>query len=241
MTMWSGFGSRASSAIIAGAKSSATVQQMQPLASSMIASRGQAASAQPLRRSPSTPTSPNSLMMSASRRPPACASRWRISVVLPAPRKPVTMVTGVLASMRGPFRGAKLREHERRRARDDALAEGERPLAPGNDSVGRGGVEARGGHDILDMLFARRDRRRHRSIFPARRARLCKAACRRKGTRRHERDVGLRRETLAERGEQRRAQRPLSDLQVTQTSRVAAGALPACRRARSGDRERGRG
>ena len=50
MTMWSGFGSRASSALTAGTKSSATVQQMQPLASSMIASRGQASSAQPLQQ-----------------------------------------------------------------------------------------------------------------------------------------------------------------------------------------------
>ncbi len=44
---------------------------------------------------PSTPTSPNSLMISARRRPAAFSSTWRIRVVLPAPRKPVTMVTGI--------------------------------------------------------------------------------------------------------------------------------------------------
>ena len=51
------------------AKSSATVQQMQPLASSMILSSGQASTPQPFRISPSTPTSPNSLMI--KREPPA--------------------------------------------------------------------------------------------------------------------------------------------------------------------------
>jgi hypothetical protein len=44
----------------------------------------------------STPTSPNSLMTNARRRPPAFSSKWRIIVVLPAPRKPVTMVAGIL-------------------------------------------------------------------------------------------------------------------------------------------------
>ena len=53
----------------AGTKSSATVQQMQPLASSMMLSSGQVSTPQPCRMSPSTPTSPNSLMISASRRP----------------------------------------------------------------------------------------------------------------------------------------------------------------------------
>ena len=82
----------------AGMKSSATVQQMQPLASSTMFSSGQLSMPQRCRISPSTPTSPNSLTMSASRRPSAFASRWRTSVVFPAPRKPVTMVTGILAS-----------------------------------------------------------------------------------------------------------------------------------------------
>ena len=43
---------------------------------------------------------------------------------------------------------------KRRRARDDALAEGKRSLAPGNEPVGRGGVALRGRHDILDVFAA---------------------------------------------------------------------------------------
>ena len=43
---------------------------------------------------------------------------------------------------------------------------------------------------------------------------------------RPERDIGLRRETLAERGEQARASGPSSDLQVTQTSRAAVWREP---------------
>ena len=82
----------------AGTNSSATVQHRQPLASSTMFSSGQAALPQPLRISPSMPTSPNSLTMTASRRPCALARTWRISVVLPAPRKPVTMVQGTRAS-----------------------------------------------------------------------------------------------------------------------------------------------
>ncbi len=99
MMRWSGGGSRASSCSIAGRKSSATVQQMQPLASSMIEPSVQTGSPQFFaispRISPSTPTSPNSLMISARRRPAALARIWRISVVLPAPRNPVTMVAGI--------------------------------------------------------------------------------------------------------------------------------------------------
>ena len=87
--------SRASSASMAGTKSSATVQHRQPLASSTMFSSGQDSMPQARRISPSTPTSPNSLTISARRRPFACSSRWRISVVLPAPRKPVTTVTGI--------------------------------------------------------------------------------------------------------------------------------------------------
>ena len=95
MTMWSGSGSSASSLSIAGKKSSATVQQMQPLASSMIVSAAQAGSPQPFSMSASMPMSPNSLMMRARRRPLAFCRRWRIRVVLPAPRKPVTIVAGI--------------------------------------------------------------------------------------------------------------------------------------------------
>ena len=45
--------------------------------------------------SPSMPSAPNSLTITAIRRPPACSSKCRTSVVLPAPRKPVTMVAGM--------------------------------------------------------------------------------------------------------------------------------------------------
>jgi len=49
--------------------------------------------------------------------------RWRISVVLPAPRKPVTMVTGVLASMECRSLGWRRSSGgERRRPRYDAPA-----------------------------------------------------------------------------------------------------------------------
>src|SRR4029077_4512489 len=84
---------------MAGMKSSATVQQMQPLASSTILSAGQLASAHDLRISPSTPSLPNSLTSTASFLPLALLIRCRISVVLPDPRKPVTTVTGTLASV----------------------------------------------------------------------------------------------------------------------------------------------
>ena len=78
----------------AGTKSSATVQQMQPFASSTISSSVQFSTPQLRRISPSMPTSPNSLTMIARRLSPAPSSRLRISVVLPAPRKPVTTVQG---------------------------------------------------------------------------------------------------------------------------------------------------
>ena len=57
----------------------------------------------------STPRSPNSLISSARRLPPAFSTRWRTRLVLPAPRKPVTIVAGILVSsslrMRAPARG----------------------------------------------------------------------------------------------------------------------------------------
>ncbi|MCY1240211.1 hypothetical protein D9M72_530470 [compost metagenome] len=67
------------------------------------------------------PNSPNSLTITAMRRPWALSSMWRSSVVLPEPRKPVTMVTGSLASV---FIGcpmaklAGIRDDDRQRARD---------------------------------------------------------------------------------------------------------------------------
>ena len=43
-------------------------------------------------------SSPKSLTITASRRPSQRSSRLRNSVVLPAPRKPATTVTGMLAA-----------------------------------------------------------------------------------------------------------------------------------------------
>src|SRR6185503_12925540 len=77
-----------------GMKSSATVQQMQPLVSSTISPGAQAFAAHSSTNPPSNPASPNSLTMTAMRRPSACVSSERSNVVLPAPRKPVSTVTG---------------------------------------------------------------------------------------------------------------------------------------------------
>ncbi|MCY1233990.1 hypothetical protein D9M72_465570 [compost metagenome] len=93
---------RSASCSITGRNSSCTVQQTQPLASSYSApSRSLPSSSQPMpqprRMSPSMPSSPNSLTTTAMRRPSALPRMWRSSVVLPLPRKPVTMVTGILA------------------------------------------------------------------------------------------------------------------------------------------------
>ena len=77
ITMCSGGGTRASRRCMVGTKSSATVQQMQPLASSTMSSSAQVASPQPSSSSRSTPISPNSLMISAMRRP----SAWRKQVL----------------------------------------------------------------------------------------------------------------------------------------------------------------
>src|SRR5260370_1830110 len=76
----------------AGTKSSATVQQRQPLASSTMFSCGQDAAPQALRISPSIPTSPNSFTITANRPPFPDANTWRISVVLPPPNNPGTIL-----------------------------------------------------------------------------------------------------------------------------------------------------
>ena len=94
MTMASSGCSRDNSLSMVGMKSSATVQQMQPLVSSTISPGAQALAAHSSTRPPSKPASPNSLTMTAMRRPPASLSNARSSVVLPAPRKPVSTVTG---------------------------------------------------------------------------------------------------------------------------------------------------
>src|SRR3954454_24268849 len=94
MTMASSGRSRASNLSIVGMKSSATVQQMQPLVSSTISPGAQAFAAHSSTSPPSNPASPNSLTNTAMRRPSACVSSERSNVVLPAPRNPVSTVTG---------------------------------------------------------------------------------------------------------------------------------------------------
>src|ERR1700722_4003530 len=77
-----------------GTKSSATVQQMQPLVSSTMSPGAQALAAHSSTNPPSKPASPNSLTITAMRRPSAWVSSERSNVVLPAPRNPVSTVTG---------------------------------------------------------------------------------------------------------------------------------------------------
>ena len=115
-------------------------------------SSGQASLPQPLRISPSMPTSPNSLTMTARRRPCALAMTWRISVVLPAPRKPVTIVQGMRARfcvvpVMNLFLAllllARVLRNQGRDARDQAALERRRPAAPGHNAVGGAGEEPR--------------------------------------------------------------------------------------------------
>ena len=139
MTMWSGGVSRPRIFSMAGRKSSATVQQMQPLESSMMSSAPQASLPQSASTCPSKPTSPNSLTISAIFRPPGFCSRWRISVVLPAPRKPVTIVAGMrvwLALMALPSGKAAGRPRRTRRGRRS-------PRPPGSGGPARRGSGGR--------------------------------------------------------------------------------------------------
>ena len=94
--MCSGGDGRLKSFSSAGTKSSATVQHRHPFGSSTMSSLVQPFIPQPSMKEPSKPMSPNSLTSTASRRPSAFSKRWRTSVVLPAPRKPVTTVQGTL-------------------------------------------------------------------------------------------------------------------------------------------------
>ena len=75
----------------ASCRSERVLQHRQPLPSSVISSALSRTSAS------SMPTAPYSLMMTAVSRPSGVARKRRTSVVLPAPRKPVTMVTGMRA------------------------------------------------------------------------------------------------------------------------------------------------
>src|SRR5882757_9576156 len=94
ITMASSGRSRDSNLSMVGTKSSATVQQMQPLVSSTMSPGAQAFAAHSSTSPPSNPASPNSLTITAMRRPSACVSSERNSVVLPAPKNPVSTVTG---------------------------------------------------------------------------------------------------------------------------------------------------
>src|SRR5262245_49532916 len=146
---------------------------MQPFASSTTFSSGQASTPQPLRISPSMPTSPNSLTMIASRLPPAFSRMLRISVVLPAPRKPVTTVQGMRDSdaVMMPFRSGLERDgfiplqgfvfprlrksprlfgivREGRDARDEAALQAAGAAAPGQQPIRRRGEEPRAGDEV---------------------------------------------------------------------------------------------
>src|SRR2546423_14320230 len=120
-----------------------TVQQTQPLFISMICSPVS------LRRiSLSTPASPNSFSITA-RRWPCCSLRIRLtSVVLPLPKKPVSMVTGtmfscaanfhLLAPCRVPRPQTSLFEHI------DSRFAAKRPRSPdGTGSLKKGRITAR--------------------------------------------------------------------------------------------------
>src|SRR3954470_7838011 len=78
----------------ARARSPRTLQHRQPAFSSTILSSSVRTSRW------SRPISPNSLTSTAARASAGCRSRWLSRVVLPAPRKPVTTVTGVVSAMR---------------------------------------------------------------------------------------------------------------------------------------------
>src|ERR1700756_359884 len=76
-----------------GRKSSFMVQQIQPLGRSWISTPHSSPAVR--NNTPSTETSPNSLTNTASRRLGFFFNKPLISVVLPEPKKPVTIVTGI--------------------------------------------------------------------------------------------------------------------------------------------------
>mmetsp|Transcript_14795 Transcript_14795/g.40553 ORF Transcript_14795/g.40553 Transcript_14795/m.40553 type:complete len:240 (+) Transcript_14795:603-1322(+) len=77
-------------------RSSRTVQQTQPLFISMTFSSVRLF--RPFKSLSSMPTSPNSFSITPIRLPCCSCRMWFMSVVLPAPRKPVMIVTGVFLS-----------------------------------------------------------------------------------------------------------------------------------------------
>ncbi len=88
ITIASGCGDRRRIVASVRSRSPSREQQMQPFARLTTPSLAPAIS------SASMLMAPKSLTTAAIRRPPAWASRWFTTVVLPAPRKPVTSRTG---------------------------------------------------------------------------------------------------------------------------------------------------
>ena len=144
MTICSTAGRRARIYPSAGTKSSATVQQRQPLASSTMFSSGHAASPQPLRISPSMPTSPNSFTITANRRP--CALRQDVSDQrrLSGTEKAGHDGTG---HARGRSCSFHFLEIEWGHAGDEPTLERFGPSAPRHDAVGRAGEKAGAGDE----------------------------------------------------------------------------------------------
>src|SRR5207248_7786578 len=122
------------------------VQQMQPLASSTMFSTGQLSSAHDLRMSPSTPTKPNSLTRMANRLPLGFCMRWRIKVVLPAPRNPVITVTGIFAR-------SAMSNVQRRNAGKALFTENQGPFTPGHDAVGCARISGGAGKNVGRVAF----------------------------------------------------------------------------------------
>ena len=223
-TMWSGFGSRASSAVIAGAKSSATVQQMQPLASSMIASSRAGRVGAALDKIAVDPDVAE--FVDDEREPPPAGIGEEMADQrrLAGAEKAGDDGDGRL----GEHAGASLSERSSASAsggvRDTTpLRKASGRSRQGTMPVGRGGVAARGDDDVLEMRvalevaddigpFARRgERDRARPLADG------------EAFDGLERDIGLGGETRAQAPRTGPAPiGPSSDLQVTQTSKVAA-------------------
>src|SRR5260370_22927381 len=145
---------------------------MQPLDNSTIRSSGQLSMPQLFKISPSMPTSPNSLTITARRRPTAFSSTWWTSVVLLARRKPVTIVQGTLARdviSNLPSNFCSL-DRERRNSRNRVLADVDGPFPPDWQPLGMGMVKPRKPNDVIGILLGV-ERAEHVSPFPTSRDR----------------------------------------------------------------------
>src|SRR5271156_7071895 len=119
ITMTSGRGSRRSRMASVRSRSPSSEQQIQPLL------RLTTPPAAPVISSASMFIAPKSLTTAAIRLPPACASRWFTTVVLPAPRKPATSTTGTDISVLGngpTHRLARPRRQIQHAVRDQPMA-----------------------------------------------------------------------------------------------------------------------